>query len=139
MAVEALANPERVKQSVTLTPGGVEGLLPRRRPAQPGEICRLADNADELASLQILYTLMVRRLRVAWCRRPPATPPGGAAEPLVVKATHAKASAARPRRRRRTTVSLEFGALARGRKVTDDTKRDRHAQGRAVPGQRARR
>ena len=35
MVVEAMANPERVKQSVTLTPGRMAGLLPRRRPAQP--------------------------------------------------------------------------------------------------------
>jgi hypothetical protein len=56
--VEAVANPERVKQSVTLTPEEWKTffLVDGRRTL--GEICRLAGNPDELATLQILHNLL---------------------------------------------------------------------------------
>jgi hypothetical protein len=58
MTVEAVANPERVKQSVTLTreEWQIFFLVDGRRSLS--EICRLAGDPDELASLQILYNLV---------------------------------------------------------------------------------
>jgi hypothetical protein len=58
MSVEAVANPERVKHSVTLTPEEwkVFFLVDGRRSLS--EICRLMGNPDELATLQILYNLL---------------------------------------------------------------------------------
>ena len=56
--VEALANPERVKQSVTLTPDEwrVFFLVDGRRTVS--EICRGVGNPDELATLQIVHNLV---------------------------------------------------------------------------------
>src|SRR5437868_1793928 len=58
MAVEAIANPERVKHSVTMTPEewNVYFLIDGRRSLS--EICRLAGNPDDLATLQILHHLV---------------------------------------------------------------------------------
>jgi uncharacterized protein DUF4388/FHA domain-containing protein len=58
MAVEAVTNPERVKHSVTMTPDEwkVYFLVDGRRSLS--EICRLAGNPDELATLQILHHLV---------------------------------------------------------------------------------
>jgi hypothetical protein len=58
MAVEAIANPEKVKHSVTMTPEEwkVYFLIDGRRSLS--EICRLAGNPDELATLQILHHLV---------------------------------------------------------------------------------
>jgi len=58
MSVEATANPERVKHSVTMTPEEwkVYFLVDGRRSLS--EICRLAGNPDELSTLQILHHLV---------------------------------------------------------------------------------
>jgi hypothetical protein len=58
VVVEALANPERVKQNVTLTPDEwrVFFLVDGRRSVS--EICRTVGNPDELATLQIVYNLV---------------------------------------------------------------------------------
>lgn len=58
VVVEALANPERVKQSVTLTPDEwrVFFLVDGRRSVS--EICRTVGNPDELATLQIVHNLV---------------------------------------------------------------------------------
>jgi hypothetical protein len=55
---EVSANPERVKQSVTLTQEEwrVFFLIDGRRSLS--EVCRLAGNPDELATLQVLYNLL---------------------------------------------------------------------------------
>lgn len=61
MIVEAMANPERVKHSVTMTPEEwkVFFLLDGRRSLS--EICRLAGNPDELATLEILRRLVMAK------------------------------------------------------------------------------
>ena len=61
MAVEATANPERVKHSVTMTPDEwkVYFLIDGRRSLS--EICRLAGNPDDLATLQILHHLVTAK------------------------------------------------------------------------------
>jgi len=61
MAVEAVANAERVKHSVTLTPDEwkVFFLVDGRRSLS--DICRLVGNPDELATLQILRNLVIAK------------------------------------------------------------------------------
>jgi hypothetical protein len=61
MVVEAVSNPERVKHSVTLTPEEwkIYFLVDGRRTL--AEISRLAGNADELATLQILHNLVLAK------------------------------------------------------------------------------
>jgi len=116
MAVEALANTERVKQSVTLTPEEwkVFFLADGRRSLR--EICRLADSADELGTLQILWNLVrARLLRVV----PPPPPEPAAAAPPPPEPTGKR------RRSGEVKVSqskVEFVPMARGHKVEDDTR-----------------
>lgn len=61
MVVEAVANPERVKHSVTLTPDEwkVFFLVDGRRSL--ADICRLAGNPDDLSTLQILHNLVLAK------------------------------------------------------------------------------
>lgn len=61
MAVESLANPERVKHSVNLTPEEwkVFFLVDGRRTLS--EICHLAGNVDEAFTLQILHNLVLAK------------------------------------------------------------------------------
>jgi hypothetical protein len=70
--VEAVANPERVKQSVTLTPDEwrVFFLVDGRRSVS--EICRTVGNPDELATLQIVHNLV----QAKFLRLAPALAPG---------------------------------------------------------------
>jgi len=72
MIVEAMANPERVKHSVTMTPEEwqVFFLVDGRRSLS--EICRLAGNPDELATLEILHRLVMAKF--AAVLPPPAAP-----------------------------------------------------------------
>ena len=77
MVVESMANPERVKASVTLTreEWRVYFLVDGRRSL--AEICRLAGNPDELATLQVLRNLTVARfttLRAAPLGETPSHP-----------------------------------------------------------------
>jgi Domain of unknown function (DUF4388)/FHA domain len=61
MVVEAVANPERVKHSVTLTPDEwkVFFLVDGRRSL--ADICRLVANPDDVATLQILHNLVLAK------------------------------------------------------------------------------
>ena len=72
MVVEAMANPERVKHSVTMTPEEwkVFFLLDGRRSLS--EICRLAGNPDEMATLEILHRLVMAKFAAVL---PPAIAP----------------------------------------------------------------
>jgi hypothetical protein len=116
MAVEAQVNPERVKQSVTLKPEEwkVFFLADGRRSLR--EMCRLADQADELGTLQILWNLVrARLLRVV--PPPPAEPPAPpppAAEPTGKRRRSGEIKVAPSR--------VEFVPMARGQKVADDTR-----------------
>jgi hypothetical protein len=117
MAVEAQVNPERVKQSVTLTPEEwkVFFLVDGRRSLR--EICSLADDADPLGTLQILWNLVrARMLRVV---PPPPLPPPA----------HAQIAPAEPGGKRRKSGEMrsshsrvEFGSMARAPKIEDDTR-----------------
>jgi uncharacterized protein DUF4388/FHA domain-containing protein len=117
MAVEAVANPERVKHSVTLTPEEwkIFFLVDGRRSL--AEICRLAGTPDDLATLQILHNLVLAKFVVV---APPVPIP--AAEAALVadpRGTHKlqdgkPVEAAAP-------VAVEFATVMRPR-PEDDTK-----------------
>lgn len=120
MAVEMLVNPDRVKHTATLTPEewNVLFLLDGRRSLS--EICRLAGDADEASTLQILHGLL--RARFAVVVPPlPATPLASSA-PVIIAVPDtgdpfAPKPAAAPVR-----VSVEFPTGMRSLKVADDTK-----------------
>jgi uncharacterized protein DUF4388/FHA domain-containing protein len=117
MAVEALANTERVKQSVTLTPEEwkVFFLADGRRSLR--EICRLTDSADGLGTLQILWNLVrARLLRVV-----PPPPP----EPVAPAAPPPPEPTGKRRRSGEVKVQqskVEFVPMVHGHKVEDDTR-----------------
>jgi hypothetical protein len=117
MAVEAQANPERVKQSVTLTPEEwkVFFLADGRRTIR--EICALADDADQAGTLQILWNLVRSRLlRVV--PAPAPTPPAHA-EPAPAEASGKRRKSGELRA---SHSRVEFGSMARPKKVEDDTR-----------------
>jgi hypothetical protein len=123
MAVEALANPERVKHSATLTPEEwkVFFLVDGRRSL--ADICRLSANPDERATLQILHNLLVAKL--VMLVPPVAAPPPSAAPAPVAVGHHtmrapeiAAAVAPAPP----VPVSVEFSSGMRPRPPEDDTK-----------------
>jgi hypothetical protein len=116
MAVEVMVNPDRVKHTVTLTPEewNILFLLDGRRSLS--EICRLAGDMDEAATLQTLHALV--RARFAIVVPPP--PPGAVSEaPVLIPQdpdqTALKSSSAPVR------VSVEFSSGMRSAKVIDDT------------------
>ncbi len=118
MTVEALVNPERVKQSVTLTQEEwqVFFLVDGRRSLN--EICRLVGNPDELATLQILFHLLQAKFVAV---RPPLAEAGtGAAEaaaPAPVEGTSLLKDNPPP-----LPVEVEFNQAFLARKLDDDTK-----------------
>ena len=118
MAVEAQVNPERVKQSVTLTPEEwkVFFLVDGRRSLR--EICSLVDAADPLGTLQILWNLVrARLLRVV--PAPPPLPPPAHAQPLPADQSGKRR---RSGEMRASHSKVEFGPVARPQKVEDDTR-----------------
>ena len=117
MAVEAVANPERVKHSVNLTPDEwkVFFLIDGRRSL--ADICRLVGNPDELATLQILYNLVLAKfVAVAPPVPVPAAETAAAADP---RGTH-KLQDGKPVVPASPAV-VEFGAVVRPR-PEDDTR-----------------
>jgi hypothetical protein len=117
MAVEAQVNPERVKQSVTLTPEEwkVFFLADGRRSLR--EICRLADGGDELGTLQILWNLVrTRLLRVV-------PPPPADVTPVAPPAPEPPPGKRRKSGELRAAQSkVEFAPVPRGKKLEDDTR-----------------
>jgi len=125
MIVESVANIERVKAGVTLTPEEwqVYFLVDGRRTL--AEICELAGNPDELATLQVLRHLTVAKfvaLRAAPLEEAPP-PPGGAAG--------SEAPGTQRRGARRPVpepapppgpVQVDFSTGPAPRKLDDDTK-----------------
>jgi hypothetical protein len=117
MAVEAVANPERVKHSVTLTPDEwkIFFLIDGRRSL--AEICRLAGSPDDLATLQILHNLVLAKFVVVGPPVPiPAAETALAADP---RGTH-KVQDGKPVEVA-TPVAVEFATVMRPR-PEDDTK-----------------
>ena len=119
MVVESVVNPERVKQSVTLTreEWQVYFLIDGRRSL--GEICRLVGNSDELATLQILYHLVSARF-VAVSPAPLGATP---ALPMVAFAAEAPGTQHLPEPQPPAgPIEVEFSAGLISRKVQDDTR-----------------
>ncbi len=120
MVVEALANPERVKQSVNLTKEEwqVFFLVDGRRSLS--EVCRLAGNPDELATLQILHNLVQAKF-VAVVGPIPERPPADFATrlpaPVEPVGTQRYGAEAPPEK-----VSVEFSPAVLQRRLEDDTK-----------------
>ena len=101
MIAEAVANPERIKQSVTLTREEWQVLFLVDGRRSLSEISRLAGNPDELATLQIIHNLVVANLVSVVAPLSPPTPetPAEAAAPqgeFTQKMAPEKASASAP-------------------------------------------
>jgi hypothetical protein len=122
MAVESVTNPERVKHSVTMTPEEwkVYFLVDGRRSL--AEICRLAGNPDELATLLILHHLVKAKfLAVVAPQEEAATPAGTPApvgEEVVATTRFVEGKQAPPA----GPVSVEFQSGIPARRPEDDTK-----------------
>jgi pSer/pThr/pTyr-binding forkhead associated (FHA) protein len=117
MAVEAQANPDRVKQSVTLTPEEwkVFFLADGRRSLR--EICALVEAADPLGTLQILWNLVrARLLRVVPA---PPLPPPAHAEPAPADQSGKRRKSGEVRA---SQSRVEPGPVARPQKLEDDTR-----------------
>ena len=112
MIVEAVANPERVKQSVTFTreEWQVFFLVDGRRSVS--EICDLAGGTDQLATLQILYNLMAAKF-VALVPPPKRKEPS----PQAVGTQKMREDPAQG-----GGVSVKFSPALPARKLEDDTK-----------------
>jgi hypothetical protein len=123
VVVESVANPQRVKQSVTLLPEEwqVYFLVDGRRSV--AEILRLVGNGDEAQTLQILHRLAAAKI-VAFAAAVPSDPADAAAPPGpsleaggTVKWVDGKpAEPAAP-------PSVEFTSDVPQRKADDDTQR----------------
>ncbi|MET0554965.1 MAG: DUF4388 domain-containing protein [Vicinamibacteria bacterium] len=116
MAVEAIVNPDRVKHTVTLTPEewNVLFLLDGRRSL--GEICRLAGDVDEGATLQTLHALVRARFAIVV----PAPPPGSTSDaPMLVPVADPDATSLKSSPSVR--VSVEFSSGMRSARLIDDT------------------
>lgn len=96
MVAEAVANPERIKQSVTLTreEWQVLFLVDGRRTLS--EICRLAGNNDELATLQIIHNLVVANLVAVVQSRLPPQPIGEEAQPAAAAGSDTQRGPGKP-------------------------------------------
>jgi hypothetical protein len=118
--VEAVANPERVKQSVTFTreEWQVFFLVDGRRSLR--EICGLAGNPDELATLLILHHLIAAKF-VALAPARPESPHAGAAGPPASKHPTQKLHES-PSESKEQPLSVEFSTGVVSRRLQDDTK-----------------
>jgi hypothetical protein len=72
MAVDVVSNPERVKQSITMTPEEWQVFFLADGRRSLSEVCRLAGNPDEMATLLILHHLVMSKVLMVV---PPAPPP----------------------------------------------------------------
>jgi hypothetical protein len=120
MAVEMVVNPDRVKHTATLTPEewNVLFLLDGRRSLS--EICRLAGDADEAATLQILHGLL--RARFAIIVPTPPESPSSQSSPVIIPVADTSDPFAPKPASAPVRVSVEFPTGMRSAKVADDTK-----------------
>ena len=114
MVVEAITNPERVKHSVTLTPDEWKILFLVDGRRSLSEICHLAGDAEDQATLNVLYTLqMARFVSVVAPARPaqdeaPAAPAPPVSDPYQTQKLKPPA--------------VEFASPVRSPKQEDDTR-----------------
>ncbi len=122
MIVEAVANPERVKQSVTFTKEEwqVFFLIDGRRSL--GEICSLAGIPDELATLQVISHLLAAKFVTLISSgsdgKQESERTGPAARPGLSTLKMAEDPDATPA----PASSVEFSTMRPARKLEDDTK-----------------
>ena len=129
-------NPDRVKHTVTLTPEewNVFFLVDGRRSL--GEICRLAGDADEAATLQILHALVRARVRdrgAAAAARQRLRRAGRSSRSPTPDASRRCKS----RRAPSVRVSVEFSSGMRSAKLDDDTNEIVTPEGGRLPGEHA--
>ena len=118
MVVESVMNPDRVKQSLTLTEEEwrVFFLVDGRRSLS--EICRLAGNPDELVTLLTLYHLLAAKfisLRPPAPAAPPRRPPLPAGAEGTQHFIDVSPQAG-------DSISVEFSAPVLSRRLEDDTR-----------------
>jgi len=121
MAVETVANPERVKHSVNLTPEEwkVFFLIDGRRTLS--EICHLAGNVDESVTLQILHNLVLAKF-VTVVAAPPSQPTATLPPPVAADPAHGTQKMGEDRAGTQAGgVSVEFSE-GQEPKPEDDTK-----------------
>ena len=121
MAVETVANPERVKHSVNMTPEEwkVFFLVDGRRTLK--EICQLAGNVDESLTLEIIHNLVMAKF-VAVVPAPPTTPTATIPPPQAAEAAPpGHATERMGETRPPEPVSVEFSE-GQEPKEEDDTK-----------------
>jgi hypothetical protein len=129
LVVEAVTNPERVRNTATLTQDEwrVFFLIDGRRTL--AEICHLVGNPDEMATLQILHHLVTAKFITLTAAVPeppaPAATPAAGAPIGTQKVVDGKPPPAEGR------ASVEFNPGVPGRKVADDTREVVAAQ--AIP------
>jgi hypothetical protein len=117
---EVVANPERVKHSVTLTQEEwrVFFLIDGRRSLS--EICRLAGNPDELATLQVLHNLLTAKFLLVHAADAPGEDALSEPPPMVEEGTalvREGRSVPQP-----ASFSVEFNPASSGAKrLEDDT------------------
>jgi Domain of unknown function (DUF4388)/FHA domain len=121
MAVETVANPERVKHSVNMTPEEwkVFFLVDGRRTLS--EICHLAGNADDALTLQILHNLVLAKFVTVV---PAPSPASSATLPPPVEVEgqgHGTQKMGEDKAPAAGSVSVEFSE-GQGPKPEDDTK-----------------
>jgi hypothetical protein len=122
MVAEAVANPERVKSSVTLTQDEWQVLFLVDGRRSLSEICHLAGNPDDLSTLQILHRLVSANLvTVVEPMQVRAAVPDADAEPLlpVGELTH---RAPLERTPTAAPVNVQYSGPVSDRRVADDTK-----------------
>jgi len=126
MVAEAVANPERVKSSVTLTQEEWQVLFLVDGRRSLNEICRLAGNPDDLTTLQIVYRLvsanlvvvvepLQSRAELVEAEPEPALPIGE----LTQRATAERKPAPEPAP---APVAVQYSGPVADRRVVDDTK-----------------
>ena len=120
MAVETVANPERVKHSVNLTPEEwkVFFLVDGRRTLS--EICHLAGSGDDALTLQILHNLVLAKF-VTVVPAAASTPAATQPPPLAAEAGHGTQKMVEDRGPSAGGVSVEFSE-GQEPKPEDDTK-----------------
>lgn len=118
VVVEALVNPERIKSSLSLTPEEwrILFLVDGRRTAR--DICRLAGEPDELATLSVLCRLLQANLVAVGPPAPPGLAPTSLA-PMLAEGEGEGTQLAQVERP--GPVAVEFSSGVRPRSIEDDT------------------
>jgi pSer/pThr/pTyr-binding forkhead associated (FHA) protein len=114
MVVEGITNPERVKHSVTLTPDEWKILFLVDGRRSLSEICHLAGDAEDQATLNVLYTLQMARFVSVVAPARPAQDEAPAALPPPVSDPYQTQKLKPP--------AVEFASPVRSPKQEDDTR-----------------